>query len=174
MRLCVPLTNQKVCRWSSEVVRIVTVRDFKYCPACDATHPIADFPRNRARYDGLGSVCRRANRRMQREWYARNAKRHSQRVADRRRTERRANHQRIRDYLSGHGCEVCGETDVVVLEFHHLDRNKEYDISEMVSKGYSWASIMRELRKCQVLCANDHRRITAQQRSWYRAQAVTP
>jgi hypothetical protein len=55
-------------------------------------------------------------------------------------------------------------------KFHHLSPDKEYDISEMVSKGYSWPRILRELKKCQILCANDHRRITARQRKWYRAQ----
>jgi hypothetical protein len=73
------------------------------------------------------------------------------------------------DYLSRCSCAICGERDAAVLEFHHLSADKEYDISEMVSKGYSWSRILRELKKCQILCANDHRRITARERKWYRA-----
>lgn len=107
---------------------------------------------------------------MQADWYARNSTRHKQRVADRRRKERRENHQRMVEYLSRRSCAMCGEKDAAVLEFHHLSSDKEYDISEMVSKGYAWSRILRELKKCQILCANDHRRITARQRNWYRAR----
>src|SRR5881396_3138920 len=89
----------------------------KFCPACKTRHSSTEFPRNRARRDGLGSVCRRANRRMQAAWYVKNSTRHKQRVADRRRKERRANHQRMIEYLSRHRCAVCGESDAAVLEF---------------------------------------------------------
>lgn len=107
---------------------------------------------------------------MQNEWYARNSSRHKKDIAARRRRRRAENQGRMKKFLSQYGCHACGETDAVVLEFHHVDGAKEYDISDMVSKGYAWNRILRELRKCQVLCANDHRRITAKQRDWYRAR----
>ena len=57
----------------------------------------------------------------------------------------------------------CGETDVIVLEFDHLPEfDKIADISTLVSKGVSNSRIQEEINKCQVLCANDHRRVTAE------------
>jgi hypothetical protein len=105
---------------------------------------------------------------MQADWYARNSRRHKARVAGRRIRQRRMNRTQMMEYLARRGCDICGERDPIILEFHHLQNDKQCDVSEMVSKGYSWAAILREIQKCQLLCANDHRRITAKQRSWYR------
>lgn len=71
-------------------------------------------------------------------------------------SERRAYFAR---YKHKRGCVVCGETDSVVLDFHHVDPSgKLYSIASM--KG-SLQKMKIEAAKCVVLCANDHRRIEA-------------
>jgi hypothetical protein len=37
----------------------------------------------------------------------------------------------------------------------------------MVSRQMSWNAIMKEIAKCEVRCANCHRRRTAKQRGYY-------
>lgn len=74
--------------------------------------------------------------------------------------------KKVYEYLLNHPCTDCGEVDPVVLEFDHLDPTiKEYNISNMMS--YSWSSIEKEISKCQVVCANCHRRRTAKTYNWY-------
>lgn len=57
-------------------------------------------------------------------------------------------------------CAVCGETRPYVLDFHHINpEDKSHSISDMVSTGYSLKAIMKEVEKCEVLCANCHREL---------------
>ena len=59
-------------------------------------------------------------------------------------------------------CIVCGESDPVVIDFHHLDENqKDKGISQMMQSNYSLQKIQEELDKCVCLCSNCHRRVHA-------------
>jgi hypothetical protein len=65
----------------------------------------------------------------------------------------------------------CGETDPDVLEFDHL-RDKRADISTLVQYGVSWKTVQDEIAKCEVRCANCHRRRTATRGGYYRTLAT--
>ena len=62
------------------------------------------------------------------------------------------------------------ETDPVVLDFDHRDeKEKKYNISEMVLRFQkAWVTIEEEIEKCDIRCANCHRRRTAKQFNWYK------
>lgn len=79
--------------------------------------------------------------------------------------------ERARDflgqYLKQHSCVDCHEDDVVVLEFDHRDPfEKLFNISRM--KNGSLEALKEELKKCDVVCANCHRRRTAKQHNSWR------
>jgi len=62
-------------------------------------------------------------------------------------------------FLSAKACVDCGEKDPVVLEFDHRNpQNKFKPIARMLSGHYSWNSLKKEIAKCDVRCANCHRR----------------
>jgi hypothetical protein len=55
----------------------------------------------------------------------------------------------------------------MVLEFDHL-RDKEFSISKgLVDRN--WQSVLDEIAKCDVVCANCHRRRTAKRGGFARA-----
>lgn len=76
----------------------------------------------------------------------------------------------VQDIMSASGCVDCGENDLVVLEFDHVRGTKKYTIAEMVNTGSGLESILAEVAKCEVRCANCHRRRTAKQFNWTRLQ----
>ena len=55
-------------------------------------------------------------------------------------------------------CKKCGESHPATLEFHHRDpREKSLEVSIMVFKE-TWKRVLREIAKCDVYCANCHRK----------------
>ena len=71
------------------------------------------------------------------------------------------------EYLSKHPCIDCGEDDIIVLEFDH-QRDKSFAVSTMSNRSIQ--KILEEIEKCEVRCANCHRRKTAKQLSHYRTK----
>ena len=66
----------------------------------------------------------------------------------------------VDEYLASNPCVDCGEPDSIVLEFDHIVGEKDGNISDMIHKGFSMARIQKEISKCEVRCANCHRRAT--------------
>jgi hypothetical protein len=60
-----------------------------------------------------------------------------------------------------------GEADPVVLEFDHLG-DKSFSIGAKLVQ-FKWQRILDEIEKCEVVCANCHRRRTARRRGAVRA-----
>ena len=140
------------------------------CNSCEEWKDPEDF---NWRYKALGirhPTCRECQRYFSRNWYEGSAKeRHKENVHRRKKEVREIAQEFIYQYLSTHPCESCGESDRRVLEFHHLNE-KEYAISEMVNGGYSTPKILEEINKCSVLCSNCHRRLTMNERGWFRGR----
>ena len=65
------------------------------------------------------------------------------------------------EYLSSKKCIDCGESDPIVLDFDHIEpKNKFKPVSRMLSGHWSWESLTKEIAKCEIRCANCHRRKT--------------
>jgi len=54
-------------------------------------------------------------------------------------------------------CEICGESDLKCLDFHHINPEEKEDmICNMLNHNSSVDRLCRELNKCRCLCANCH------------------
>lgn len=50
------------------------------------------------------------------------------------------------------------------MDFDHIDRKtKKFSISQAVGSGNNWKSILEEIAKCRLICANCHRIRTVRQ-----------
>lgn len=79
----------------------------------------------------------------------------------------------VLEYLQTHPCTICGETDPVVLEFDHSSNYvKAANISKLINSNCSMKRLIAEIDKCQVLCANCHRRKTAKDCGSYKLMTV--
>lgn len=142
----------------------------KKCTICLEIKSATDFNKNKSKKDGLNSLCKECSRIRSKQYYAENKTIHVKNVGMRCRHQRYKNREFVLEYLKTHPCVVCNETDPVVLEFNHL-RDKKENISRMWAQGFALSSIKKEIEKCEVLCANCHRRKTAKDFGWYKCKS---
>lgn len=138
----------------------------KTCYTCKANKDIQDFNKNKSRKDGFNSICRQCSKSSSKQYYRLNSQKHKLETAKRAKQQKEKNKEFVYSYLLTHPCVACGEADPIVLEFDHL-KDKKFEIARMVASGFSFSSIKTEIDKCQVLCANCHRRKTAKELNWY-------
>jgi hypothetical protein len=141
----------------------------KTCPKCGEEKVLDDFAFKHKDRGVRQWCCRKCDAVYKLSWYARNRDKHRHKVRTVRDKASANNRARTWSYLAMHPCVDCGEADPVVLEFDHL-RDKLKDIGYMVTAGFSWAAIELEIEKCEVRCANCHRRRTARTQGIYEAK----
>ena len=142
-------------------------------PICNHCLQAKDEAEFNWRWKALGirqPACRDCQHGQNKTYFEGDAKkRHLQQVKERKHAVRDLAREYIWDYLSKHPCEECGESDPMVLEFHH-EHSKEYPVSVMINGGYPIPKIEAEIAKCRVLCANCHRKLTMKERGWFRGR----
>lgn len=94
-------------------------------------------------------------RASRRKWYANNREHAKQKVLER----KKALYEWYRAYKKTLKCGRCGESHYACLEFHHKDKeDKGINPAHMARNGYSIKRMKMEFAKCEVLCANCHRK----------------
>lgn len=111
-------------------------------------------------------------KKYERAWYLKNKEKVAKRSRINERNRRERIYRKVAEYLSIHPCVDCGEDDVLVLEFDHVRGKKLGEIVNMIHRGSSWEDILAEIEKCDVRCANDHRRKTAQRGNHFKFRWV--
>jgi transcription elongation factor Elf1 len=85
---------------------------------------------------------------------------HREFIRQRRAEKRREFKLRTDEIKRRFGCRTCGESELVCLEFHHLDPiTKDFDIAQAMVDEWAWDKVLAEIRKCACLCANCHRKV---------------
>ena len=95
-----------------------------------------------------------------REWYSRNKDKRRLQVWRCTQLRRKNARKFVAEYLSEHPCVDCGESDIVVLEFDHVTGKKVDGIARLMDSS-GIPAVKKEISKCQVVCANCHRRRTS-------------
>ena len=91
-------------------------------------------------------------------WYEENKEHFKKQVAVLNKKKRIELRQMIFDYKASKGCNRCPENDARCLDFHHIGDDKEFTIGNILRNKLCWESILKEIEKCEVICANCHRK----------------
>jgi hypothetical protein len=139
----------------------------KFCVGCGVDRPIDQFNFKNKRRGKRQVRCRFCTRLQVRRHYENNHDYYVRKAMKRKKKVKTQQHKQVLIYLSMHPCIDCGEADPVCLDFDHVRGEKVAPVSKMVGT-YEWSSIEAEIAKCEVRCANCHRRKTGWQRGYYR------
>lgn len=136
------------------------------CYMCGETKPEGDFAFADKAKGIRQSHCRVCHAAYRRAHYLANREDYITREIARMAGYRAENRVLLPAYLVSHPCVDCGEADPVVLDFDHRDPSlKRCEVGRLASRK-PWADVLVEIAKCEVRCANCHRKRTAQQFGW--------
>ena len=95
----------------------------------------------------------------QREYSKTHYRRHKDRVRAKTVARKKAILLWLREYKAALHCKLCGYNEhPAAFDFHHRDpKMKECEIADAPNRGWNRARILREIEKCDILCANCHR-----------------
>lgn len=146
----------------------------KTCTKCGIEQPLTNYflkERATGRLHAQCKLCYKEHRKSyMKQHYAQYGDEYRMRAKARRLHIRNELHVKMRTYMSDKACIDCGETDFRVLEFDHVDpKSKSFGIARAVTDGYKWEKILKEISKCEVVCANCHKKRTAEQFGWFRS-----
>ncbi len=139
----------------------------KYCPGCCTVLLLEKFGKSCQTTDGFAYRCKECKKKECKVFLDNNPgykQKYRQRYRQKySRTIKKQIQDRkdiVNNIKSKNGCEMCNETNHIVLVFHHENpKTKMFNISEKMSIGLF--KLFDEIEKCIVLCANCHRKVHA-------------
>lgn len=145
----------------------------KTCTKCGALKDESEYFVKDSRTGRLHAQCKLCYKEHRQGYYAQHYAKYKTayllRAKVRRTQLRNEFRSNMLEYLADKACSICGEADIRVLELDHLrPAEKHFSISQAVRLGYTWKEVLEEVKKCRVLCANCHKRHTAEQQDWYK------
>jgi len=96
--------------------------------------------------------------------YERNKELYKSRAIASRAKQRLEQRLLIRRYLETHPCVDCGNADIRVLQFDHIERGS--DVVRVARLIGARKKLLAEFEKCDVRCANCHMIRTGEQLNW--------
>ena len=137
----------------------------KKCSHCGDNK--AGFYKNKSKSDGLSDECKKCIKERIHARYISNPTVKENKIKSQKENALE-NNKYVFEYLKIHPCIDCGESDPIVLEFDHVRGQKLKCVNFMVLHSFSLNKIIKEIEKCEVRCANCHRRKTAKDRNYHR------
>jgi len=140
----------------------------KICTKCKTEKDLHSFSARKLSKDGRAAWCRECFKENWKERYYENHAHYRKSHNTSRKRVREQNAYRVFEYLAAHPCIICGESDPIVLEFDHRIKDDKIENIANLIRDAKWERIEFEIRKCDVLCANCHRRKSAAQFNYLR------
>ncbi len=166
---------------------LIDSEEGRTCRGCGKWKPKSKYHKRKKYLFGLASWCKECTLEKNQAYYRSNTDKcavaatkwrneNRERVNRVARETRAKNHEQYSAYQQAHrarrtlwfqsvkdplSCVVCGESANFCLDFHHRDSSEKlFGVGPHVSWG-TQESILAEIEKCVVLCANCHRKVHA-------------
>lgn len=134
----------------------------KTCCRCKITKSLEEFNKDRCEKNGRAPICKVCRKVTRKKYYLSN----KDTIIRKQRDKRKKCQEWVRQFRDK--CKNCGETHPACLDFHHVG-DKEEGIAHMIqTRNISEKlkqKILKEIKKCEVLCSNCHRKLHWEERN---------
>ena len=137
---------------------------------CKIEKELKFFNKNKCQKDGLSTLCKDCNKQNSKRYYQQNIEHYREVIRIRSVKNIKKNQDKLLELLKKSKCADCGNSDSRVLEFDHVTGKKINNVGTMVGCGWSWESVEKEIKKCEIVCCNCHRIRTFTRKSNYRTK----
>jgi hypothetical protein len=172
-RSSTPITEWKRKPSTAEIE--ASKRESKICVRCKVEKPLSEFTDAKTSIDGKASYCKPCRREIQKRFKAlpeRRREKYRERKKEIRRVIREKRVAVKSELIRRHGgrCGHCGlvlseDWPVDCFDFHHPGGGgKEKRLSSLLGRTKDLERLWKMVKGCLVLCANCHRKETAQER----------
>lgn len=126
------------------------------CSCCKVLKENSEFGLNNSKKSKLQSRCKECRKKEIRIFYKNNKQKVIKRNKEKTSTIKRI----IKEFKETRACIKCGYDEPCCLEFHHINpEDKKFNIAHACTKKVSLETLMKEIEKCIILCANCHRKL---------------
>jgi len=132
----------------------------KTCRRCETEKLLSEFHKKKDSRDGRHSFCKQCAIAGAKKHYADNADVLRPKMVAHAARKRRKFHGLVNSIKEEAGCALCDEADPCCMDFHHINNDKDRDVSYL-AQSKSLTRLIREINKCVCVCANCHRKIHA-------------
>ena len=119
----------------------------KECIKCHKILPLSEFPKSTKTVN----TCKKCKALYKKQYMS---------IPENRARVSKVESRRIINFIRSlkSPCIVCGESEPVCIDFHHLDpKTKEFNIT--LNRTRAKSKILAEIKKCVCLCSNCHRKL---------------
>ncbi len=139
----------------------------KECTKCKIKKSIHEFSYKSKASETFHKQCKVCTRVLVKNHYYSNKDYYLKKAHKRNKELRLETFAFLKDYLTKNPCVDCGERDITVLEFDHNGKLPKYKaVSVLMKNRVRLDMVKKEISKCDVRCANCHRRKTARDFNW--------
>lgn len=131
---------------------IVKIMETKICCTCKEDKPLDQFAKKKHL---VNNECKSCKNLYNKEWYKKNKQKHRDQVNVSRKLSSKQKREQI-NKIKSVPCLDCGNTyPSYCMDFDHLE-NKEFGIASKIT-SYPIDRLLKEIAKCEIVCANCHR-----------------
>lgn len=135
----------------------------KTCSRCNQEKSFEEYHKKTSER-GRSRVCKECFSKYYKGYYAQDPQGHTRRINENAR-KRRAALREVVDKIKSGPCTDCKDTHPpYVMEFDHVRGTKKRNVSNLVMTGAALSTVLTEIEKCDLVCANCHRKRTHQRK----------
>lgn len=143
----------------------------KFCKKCMEEKPESDFAWKIKSKGTRQSHCKKCHASYSKLHYKDNTEAYREKSRRSGKEIRERNTEYVMQFLRQNCCVDCGESDIEVLQFDHIEMVGSKGKRVSAFMGHSLEVLQSEISKCEVRCANCHVRRTRRQLGWERTVA---